>query len=231
VVPLMMARSSRIRFAARSSVSGAISGMPRRPPPRSAAPPRAARQAAPAAAVPGDHPLVGRDHRFFRSKASAISARAGSSPPITSITRSTSSAWTTEAGSPVSTAGSTPRSRERSRTAARWSTSGTRQLARARRGAPRGPARRRGRRSPRPQADADGLHRVHCTAPGVAEGLLRVCACGSRLCHRMDPIDETPISRKLGIKEGRRVLLMDPPVGFARRWIRCRTGPRWPPKR
>lgn len=33
----------------------------------------------------------------------------------------------------------------------------------------------------------------------------------------MDPIDETPISRKLGIREGRRVLLMDPPVGFARR--------------
>ena len=33
----------------------------------------------------------------------------------------------------------------------------------------------------------------------------------------MEPIDETPISRKLGIKEGRRVLLMDPPVGFARR--------------
>ncbi|HYZ89047.1 MAG TPA: hypothetical protein VE620_07115 [Myxococcales bacterium] len=33
----------------------------------------------------------------------------------------------------------------------------------------------------------------------------------------MGPIDETPISRKLGIKEGRRVLLMDPPVGFARK--------------
>ena len=33
----------------------------------------------------------------------------------------------------------------------------------------------------------------------------------------MEPIDETPISRKLGIKEGRRVLLLDPPVGFARR--------------
>jgi len=33
----------------------------------------------------------------------------------------------------------------------------------------------------------------------------------------MDPIDETPVSRKLGIKEGRRVLLLDPPVGFARR--------------
>ena len=33
----------------------------------------------------------------------------------------------------------------------------------------------------------------------------------------MDPIDETPVSRKLGIKEGRRVLLMDPPMGFARR--------------
>ena len=33
----------------------------------------------------------------------------------------------------------------------------------------------------------------------------------------MDPIDETPISRKLGIKDGRRVLLLDPPVGFARR--------------
>src|SRR5919204_440286 len=33
----------------------------------------------------------------------------------------------------------------------------------------------------------------------------------------MDPFEETPISRKLGIKEGRRVLLMDPPVGFARR--------------
>jgi hypothetical protein len=33
----------------------------------------------------------------------------------------------------------------------------------------------------------------------------------------MDPLEETPISRKLGIKEGRRVLLMDPPVGFARR--------------
>jgi hypothetical protein len=33
----------------------------------------------------------------------------------------------------------------------------------------------------------------------------------------MEPFDETPVSRKLGIKEGRRVLLMDPPVGFARR--------------
>src|SRR5919199_3549036 len=33
----------------------------------------------------------------------------------------------------------------------------------------------------------------------------------------MDPIDETPISRKLGIKEGRGVLVMDPPVGFVRR--------------
>ena len=33
----------------------------------------------------------------------------------------------------------------------------------------------------------------------------------------MGPIEETPISRKLGIKEGRRVLLMDPPVGFARK--------------
>jgi hypothetical protein len=33
----------------------------------------------------------------------------------------------------------------------------------------------------------------------------------------MDPIDETPVSRKLGIKEGRRVLVMDPPVGFIRR--------------
>jgi hypothetical protein len=33
----------------------------------------------------------------------------------------------------------------------------------------------------------------------------------------MDPIDETPVSRKLGIKEGRRVLVMDPPVGFVRR--------------
>src|SRR5438445_13687771 len=33
----------------------------------------------------------------------------------------------------------------------------------------------------------------------------------------MEPIDETPISRKLGIKQGRRVLLMDPPVGFARK--------------
>ena len=33
----------------------------------------------------------------------------------------------------------------------------------------------------------------------------------------MDPIDETPVARKLGIKEGRRVLVMDPPVGFVRR--------------
>jgi len=33
----------------------------------------------------------------------------------------------------------------------------------------------------------------------------------------MEPIDETPVSRKLGIKEGRRVLVMDPPVGFVRR--------------
>ena len=33
----------------------------------------------------------------------------------------------------------------------------------------------------------------------------------------MDPTDETPVSRKLGIKEGRRVLVMDPPVGFVRR--------------
>jgi len=33
----------------------------------------------------------------------------------------------------------------------------------------------------------------------------------------MGPFDETPVARKLGIKEGRRVLLMDPPVGFARK--------------
>jgi hypothetical protein len=33
----------------------------------------------------------------------------------------------------------------------------------------------------------------------------------------MDPIEATPVSRKLGIKEGRRVLVMDPPVGFVRR--------------
>ena len=33
----------------------------------------------------------------------------------------------------------------------------------------------------------------------------------------MEPIDETQVSRKLGIKEGRRVLVMDPPVGFVRR--------------
>ena len=33
----------------------------------------------------------------------------------------------------------------------------------------------------------------------------------------MGPIEETTITRKLGIKAGRRVLLMDPPVGFARK--------------
>jgi hypothetical protein len=30
-------------------------------------------------------------------------------------------------------------------------------------------------------------------------------------------IPETPLSQKLGIKEGRRVLLLDPPLGFARK--------------
>jgi hypothetical protein len=33
----------------------------------------------------------------------------------------------------------------------------------------------------------------------------------------MSPLDELPVSRKLGIKEGRRVLLLDPPIGFARK--------------
>jgi hypothetical protein len=33
----------------------------------------------------------------------------------------------------------------------------------------------------------------------------------------MTPFDETPVGRKLGIKEGRRVLVLDPPTGFVRR--------------
>lgn len=33
----------------------------------------------------------------------------------------------------------------------------------------------------------------------------------------MDPASELTLTRKLGIKEGRRVLLLDPPLGFARR--------------
>ena len=33
----------------------------------------------------------------------------------------------------------------------------------------------------------------------------------------MDPAQEVTLTRKLGIKEGRRVLLLDPPLGFARK--------------
>ena len=33
----------------------------------------------------------------------------------------------------------------------------------------------------------------------------------------MEELDETSLAKKLGIKEGKRVLLLDPPLGFARK--------------
>ena len=125
MVPLMIARSSRMRFAARSSCSGAMMGMP---------PPTAAskRSSAPffAASAISSGPCQETTRLFAvttgrpRPSAAAIKVRAGSSPPRSSTTTSTSSARATAIGSVVSWSVGTGRGRVRSRTAAHCRTIG-----------------------------------------------------------------------------------------------------------